>query len=254
MSKKNNAQSFAISWINFPILICSLDYLWFPLCLWSLLFRTLWTLWCPGAAGCLAHHHSVGLLRLWQENNSLSKGADLPWRKKKWGSLQVHYKAWDYSEIRIQFTTCIEADHDREIFDLVCLLVLNYASNITLQFLTVESSHSYTTMVMNYIVNDFPYMYVCIDVYVCMYMYVYMYMYIHTIIDELLSMVCVMGGEQWGRSTNERRRVDALGVGGRGGHRGDRNLWWPPNLIVQRLRVYGILYHDFFNWCMIICN
>ena len=77
-------------------------------------------------------------------------------------------------------------------------------------------------------------------------MYVRVYN-VRTIIDELLSMVCVVGGEQWGWSTNEGRRVDALGVGGRWRYRGDRNFWRPPNLIVQGLRVYGILYHDLFN-------
>lgn len=67
--------------------------------------------------------------------------------------------------------------------------------------------------------------------YACMYVCVFVYV-VDTFIDELLSVVSIVCGEQWGWSANRRRRVDALGVRSREGHRGDCNLWWPPNLVV----------------------
>ncbi len=113
---------------------------------------------------------------------------------------------------------------------------------LPIQLLTVGPSHPWLMLMC-------VHMCVCVAVYVCtcVCMYVRVHVRVGTIIDEFLSLVCIVSREQWGRSANERRRVDALGVRGRERHRGDRNLWWPPNLIVQGLRVYGVMYHNLFH-------
>ena len=59
----------------------------------------------------------------------------------------------------------------------VCLLVLNYPSYVTLKFFDSRIMQIIsTTMVTNYVVNNFPYSYVymcvCVAVYVCMYVYI----------------------------------------------------------------------------------